>query len=274
MKTAEKDESVMALSGDEEELAYSGFAEDSEEKPSQKAVYGGDEEEYAYSGYAGEAAVKAGYVEVNDVDSGVTASADLGTYGDGLIDEFSVEANVEKVRTITHLPESVAKYIMAIVYIALGAVCAAIPQRIEFALPYVVGGIIGFISVVRFVYAIIEKEYISTQSNKTASSLIMLGVSIMIIIEHEWAHTFIPIVWGVWGLFEGAHAFNHAISRIVRHKRFLYYIIKGITEVVVAFLLLYEPEQYGELHIIVFGVSLILDGIVILPFVHKFVTRA
>ncbi len=277
MKTAEKHEETKTLTDDEEELANSGFAENSDEKPSHKAEYGGEEEELAYTGYAsaGEAAHGAEVrLDINDEDGGVTASADLGTYGDEIIDEFSVEANVHKVSRITRLPEAAAKYIMGIIYIGLGAVCAAIPVEIEHALPYVVGGLLCFLAVLRFIYAIAEKEYVSTQTNKTASSIILLGVGIMIIIEHEWAHMFIPIVWGVWGLFEGAHAFNHAISRIVRHKHFLYYIIKGITEVVVAFLLLYKPEQYGELHIIVFGVSLILDGIVVLPFVHKFVTRA
>lgn len=282
MKTAEKRDKVDAVTGDEEELAYSGFAEESESRRSDKAVYSGEEEDYAYSGYATEIGNRAEYIDLDDVDLGVTstiteggvAAADLGTFGDGIVEGFSVESNAQKVSKIIKIPESVAKYFIGVVYIALGVVCAVIPEKIEFALPYVVGSLLGVIAVVRFIYAIVEKEYISTQSNKTASSLILLGVSIMIFVEHEWAHTFIPIVWGVWGLFEGAHAFNHAFSRIARHKQFIYYLIKGITEVVVAFLLLYEPEQYGELHIIVFGISLILDGIVILPFVHKFVTRS
>lgn len=271
MKTEEKRRGASAVVGDEEELSYSGFSEEAGDDRPDKAVYGGEEEDLAYTGYAGEVGNRAEYVDLNDVDAGLSAS-DFGTYGDGLVEGFSVESAAEKVRKIG-LPESVAKYLMGIVYIALGLVCAVIPHRIEFALPYVVGGLLGFISLVRLIFAIIEKEYTVTNSNKTASSLILLGVSIMILVEHEWAHTFIPIVWGVWGLFEAAHAFNHAFSRIARHKRFLYYIIKGVTELVVAFLLLYEPEQYGELHIIVFGISLVLDGIVILPFVHKFVTR-
>ena len=124
-----------------------------------------------------------------------------------------------------------------------------------------------------FIFAIIEKEYRNTKSNRTASALILIGLSVMILIEHEWAHTFIPIVWGVLGLCEGAHAFNHALSRISRGMRSSYYIIKGIVEVAVAFLLLYKPEEYGELHIIVFGVSLIIDGITTLPALKKLFTK-
>ena len=204
---------------------------------------------------------------------GEIAASEIGAYGDFIVEGFSVESNVKKVSKYIRLPEKVAKYILAVLYLAVGVLCAVIPERIEVALPYIVGGAMAAVALTRFIFAIVEKEYRNTNTNKTAGSLIALGLSIMIIIEHQWAHTFIPIVWGVLGLFEGAHAFNHAISRISRGMRCSYYIIKGIIEVVVAFLLLYEPEQYGELHIIVFGVSLILDGITTLPFVKKFVAK-
>lgn len=215
------------------------------------------------------------YAHVVDGGEGeiAVAAADIGSYGDYLIEEFSVEANVHKVSKYTKMPQKVAAYMMAVVYLAVGVLCAVIPSRIEHSLPYIVGGALCLMSVVQFVFAIVRKEYKSTESNKTASSLIMLGLSVMIIIEHDWAHTFIPIVWGVLGLFEAAHAFNHALSRISRGMRSAYYIIKGIIELAVAFLLLYKPEQYGELHIIVFGVSLIIDGITTVPVIKKFVAK-
>ncbi len=198
---------------------------------------------------------------------------DFGTYGDRIIDDFSVESQAKSANKHIKIPETAAKYVLSVLYIALGAVCAAIPARIESVLPYVVGGGLLAISLVRFIFAIIEKEYRNTKSNRTASALILIGLSVMILIEHEWAHTFIPIVWGVLGLCEGAHAFNHALSRISRGMRSSYYIIKGIVEVAVAFLLLYKPEEYGELHIIVFGVSLIIDGITTLPALKKLFTK-
>ena len=211
--------------------------------------------------------------EIPIVEATEEVDRDITNFDDAFLETISAEHNIDKMVKRTKLPQVVVKYIMGIVYIALGTVCAVIPKHIESVLPYVVGSILGVFAILRFIFAMIEREYEHTDSNKTASSIILLGVSIMIVIEHEWAHSFIPTVWGVWGLFEGAHAFNHALSRIVRHKRFLYYLVKGIVEVVVAFLLLYEPHQYGELHIIVFGISLILDGIVALPFIHKFLTR-
>lgn len=252
--------------GDEEQTqdvaAQAPAEEDTQDITAQETTA---EEEAAYSA---DAAVKP-----PDTYEEEPPRDDLGTFGDKVIDGVSLEAGVESICHRTKLPQAVAKYVMGITYIALGATCAAIPQRIESVLPYIVGGILGVFALLRFIFAMIDKEYVHTHSNKTASSIIMIGVSVMIIIEHEWAHSFIPTVWGVWGLFEGAHAFNHAFARMAKRRNFFYYLVKGVVEVVVAFLLLYEPQQYGELHIIVFGVSLILDGLVALPVVHKFVTR-
>lgn len=201
------------------------------------------------------------------------ATAEIGSYSDLLIEGLSVESNVQKVVKYVRIPEKVAHYLFALLYLVVGVLCVAIPEKIEFALPYIVGGGMAAVALVTFIFAIITKEYRNTNTNKTAMSVILMGLSVMIILEHEWAHTFIPIVWGVLGLFEGAHAFNHALSRISRGMRSSYYIIKGVIEVVVAFLLLYKPEQYGELHIIVFGVSLMLDGITTVPFIKNFVSR-
>ncbi len=201
------------------------------------------------------------------------ASSDVGSYSDFLIEGLSVESNVKKVVQYIKIPEKVAHYLLAALYLIVGVLCVVIPHKIEFALPYIVGGGMAAVAVVTFIFALITKEYRNTHTNKTAMSVILLGLSVMIILEHEWAHTFIPIVWGVLGLFEGAHAFNHALSRISRGMRSSYYIIKGVIEVIVAFLLLYKPEQYGELHIIVFGVSLVIDGITTVPIIKEFISR-
>jgi len=249
---------------EEEKTLKSAYGKTKTEKNADENVDGADIEVEAHT-LVGEEPSEEALEEVSITD--------FGTYGDRIIDDFSVESQAKSANKHIKIPETAAKYVLSVLYIALGAVCAAIPARIESVLPYVVGGGLLAISLVRFIFAIIEKEYRNTKSNRTASALILIGLSVMILIEHEWAHTFIPIVWGVLGLCEGAHAFNHALSRISRGMRSSYYIIKGIVEVAVAFLLLYKPEEYGELHIIVFGVSLIIDGITTLPALKKLFTK-
>lgn len=195
--------------------------------------------------------------------------AEAVTEGINLAEEFSAHGTAEKVEQYTRLSEKVVHYIMAVIYFALGVVCVAATKYMLLVLPYVVGSFMALIGVVQFIFAIKNKEYVQTNSNKTAGSLILIALAVMILIDREWANTFIPIVWGVIGLLEAAHLFNHAFSRIARGMRCSYFLVKGIIEVVLAFLLLYEPAHHITLHIIVFGINLIIDGIAMLPIVKK-----
>ncbi|MGN0804868.1 MAG: DUF308 domain-containing protein [Candidatus Coproplasma sp.] len=197
----------------------------------------------------------------------------LGTYGDVLVHQMSIESNVKKVHEGFKINESVVAYIMAVLYVIAGVACVIFPHEIEHVLSYVVGGAMLLGSIVQFIVAIITKEYKKTNTNKTAWSVIVMGLSVMILLLPEWGHNFVIIIWGILGLFEGARAFNHALARISRGMRCSYYIIKGIVEVSIAFLLLYDSTKYGELHIIVFGVSLALDGITVMPFWKKILDK-
>lgn len=191
----------------------------------------------------------------------------------GLVEEFSPHGTAEKVGEYTHISEKVVRYIMAVIYFALGVVCVAATKYMLLVLSYIVGSFMALIGLIQLISAIKNKEYVQTNSNKTAGSLILIALAVMILIDHDWADTFIPIVWGVIGLVEAAHAFNHAFSRISRGMRCSYYMVKGIIELVLAFLLLYEPAHHITLHVIVFGVNLIFDAITMLPIVKKLTAR-
>lgn len=194
------------------------------------------------------------------------------SYADNIIEEFSAEANVSRVSRITKLPENLVVYAFAIMYFVVGVLCVSITGTITEILPYVVGGMMIIIGSVRFIVALAKREYRHLKTNQTATSLILTALGIMIIIQHlqpenESAITFIAIVWGILGLFEGAHAFNHAFKRITNSERCIYYVIKGIVELVVAFMLLYDPGNHEthHFHIIVFGLNLIVDSITMIP---------
>lgn len=200
-------------------------------------------------------------------------------YGDIIIEEFSAENNVPRIARMTKIPEGVVNYIFAAIYFIVGVLCVAITEKVSFVLPYIVGGMMVVIGVGQFIIALIHREYREIKTNKTATSLIIAALGVMIFIEHlnpdsNWAITFISIIWGILGLFEGAHAFNHAFKRISESERCIYYLIKGIVECVVAFMLLYQPEDHDihHFHIIVFGINLILDSITMLPRVKTILT--
>lgn len=192
-------------------------------------------------------------------------------YGDSLVEEFSAENNVERVARLTKLPANTAVYFVAAIYFIVGILCVSITHYIIAYLPYIVGGMMVLIGVVQFIVAIIRREYRTVKTNRTAGSLIIAALGVMIIVQKIDPENdpimLISVAWGILGLFEAAHAFNHAFKRMANSERCIYYLIKGIIECAVAFLLLYQPESEAahEFHIIVLGANLIFDAITMIP---------
>lgn len=198
---------------------------------------------------------------------------------DAILGGISAETNVTRLSKITKLPAHIVTYIIAAAYLIVGVLCVSITDKITEILPYIVGGMMVLIGFSRFLIALATHEYRHTKTNITAMSLIVLALGIMIIIQHlqpgnESAITFISIVWGILGLMEGAHALNHAFERISNSERCIYFLIRGIVELVVAFMLLYDPGNHEthHFHIIVFGLNLIMDSITMIPQVKAFLS--
>lgn len=241
---------------DDEEYSYTGYAQPSDEKI---AAFRDNEEVFTYSAYA-------------DAAETVEEEERTDSYGDYIIEEFSAETNVSRVTKMTRLPTNFVTYVFAVIYMIVGVLCVSITGKITEILPYIVGGMMIIIGTARFILALKSHEYRHLKTNRTATSLIVTALGIMIIVQHlqpenESAITFISIVWGILGLFEGAHAFNHAFKRIANSERCIYYLIKGLIELVVAFMLLYDPGNHEthHFHIIVFGLNLIFDSITMIP---------
>ena len=248
---------------DNEEYSYKGYSAETEARLRRAegiSTVTGDEEEYSFSGFKG-------YDEA--------AAAEEHTGGDFLIEEFSAETNAYKLSKAIKISEKTLRYILCSVYFIVGLVCLAHSNHLKIAFPYIVGGFMIAIGLGLFIYAVKTKEYVHTHSNNTASSLVMIALGVLICVEYKSAFTIISVAWGFLGLIEAAHAFNHAFSRIARSGRCIYYIGKGIGELVLAFLLLYEPsnDHHIPLHIMIFGLQLIFDAITTFPPVKDYLSR-
>lgn len=201
-------------------------------------------------------------------------------YGDAIVEGLSFKNSVPRVAKATGLPAKAVGYACAALYLAVGVLCVSITDIIAHVLPYIVGSMMILVGVVQFIVAMCRREYRSINTNQTASSLIIAALGVMIIVQNvkpdsNWAIAFISIVWGILGLFEGAHAFNHAFSRMANSQRSAFYLVKGVVEITVAFMLLYQPDDHDihKFHIIVFGINLIIDAITMLPAVRDFLRR-
>ena len=232
-------------------------------------------EEIPYSAETANTSVEGEYV-ADEEESEHEPSVHISSYGDFIIEEFSAEQNAKRLVSVTKIPHTVALYIMAAVNLILGVLCVSITGIIAEVLPYIVGAMMIAVGLVQFVVAIIHKEYKEVKTNKTVTFFLVAVLGVMIILQeldstNDSAIMLVSVIWGVLGLFEGAHAFNHALYRIANSERCAYYIIKGLLECVVAFMLLYRPDSHEihHFHIIVFGANLIMDAFTMLPPVKK-----
>lgn len=203
-------------------------------------------------------------------------TAHISSYGDFIVEEFSAEQNAERIVSVTKIPKVAATYIMAAVNFVLGVLCVSITGLIAEVLPYIVGSMMIVVGLVQFIVAIVHREYKEVKTNKTITFFLVAALGVMIILQeidstNDSAIMLVSVIWGVLGLFEGAHALNHALHRIANSERCAYYLIKGLLECVVAFMLLYRPDSHEihHFHIIVFGANLILDAITMLPPIKK-----
>lgn len=261
--TMEDGKDNKTIVGDGKELSHIGYADGTE------VVYGGcsgylSEGEYFGSGYSEDREEK--FV-------GELAMEDAVRSGDFLLEEFTPHVNARAVRKLAHIREDTVMYFLSAAYIVIGILCLAITDHMAYALPYIVGAMMAVVGILRFIFAVRNREYVHTESNKTASSIILMALSVIILIDREWASVFIPTVWGILGLFESAHAFNHALSRIARGMNSAYYLVKGIIELALAFLLLYDPIHHLNIHIIIFGVQIIFRGAMAIPALKRRLSR-
>ncbi len=256
---------------DDEEFSYTGYSAQTEaELNKNRAAFIEDEEVYSYSGYSDEVALTEGAALP------VYEKENTSSYGDYLIEEFSAETNAKRVAKFTKIPRGAAAYCVSAVYLIVGVLCVSITSLITHVLPYIVGGMMLFVGITRLIVALCRREYRSTKTNRTATSMLVAGLGAMIIVQQIDPENdpimLISIIWGVMGLFEGAHAFNHAFAIAFKSWRCVYFFLKGIIECTVAFILLYWPLNHDVhyLHIVVFGANLILDAITMLPPVKNF----
>ena len=196
-----------------------------------------------------------------------------------MVEGLSAEHNVSRLAFITKLPKNIATYIVAAIYFIVGVLCVSVTRHITVALPYIVGAIMMLVGISGFIISLVRRDYKNIKTNKIATYILTVLLGAMVILEEIDPQIdpimLISIIWGVFGLFEGAHAFNHAITRITKSERCVYFLIKGIVECAVAFMMLYHPESHEAhfFHIVVFGICLIIDAVTMIPKIKEFLSK-
>jgi len=259
-----------------EENALTNSAESVQSPAENSTADGTDSPENSENSVNGEASAELKQSESETAAADAAAAENLPKL---VVDGLSAEQNVSRLQNLTKIPKNKAVYTVSVIYIILGLLCVSITKYITYALPYIVGSVMILIGVVGFILSLVHRSYRDIKTNKLFTYVICVALGIFIILSEIDPENdpimLISIIWGVFGLFEGAHALNHAVTKIANSERCVYYIVRGIVECAVAFMLLYRPESHSAhfFHIVVFGINLIFDGVTMIPKVKEILTK-
>lgn len=109
---------------------------------------------------------------------------------------------------------------------------------------------------------IVLKRY-KTDNNHIGSELFKIALSLVILIAFNKKSDFemVCICWSIIVIIANTKTLNKAISNLFTKKKFMFSIIFSIMQLVLAIMLISNPEHHVKLHIIILGIEFIIESI-------------
>ena len=150
------------------------------------------------------------------------------------------------------------KFIIQIILIIVGLVHIIFASYLKEKLAIVTGITTINISIINLIRNIKNKEYKTLETMKIPENIVVMILGIMTLFKHDNAISFIAIVWGISGLSKGIKEFNVAIFNKLNNKKFIGKFIHAIIETSLSILLVFNPFEKVEEHIIILGIEMII----------------
>ena len=150
------------------------------------------------------------------------------------------------------------KFIIQIILIIVGLVHIIFASYLKEKLAIITGITTINISIINLIRNIKDKEYKTLETMKIPENIVVMILGIMTLFKHDNAISFIAIVWGISGLSKGIKEFNVAIFNKLNNKKFIGKFIHAIIETSLSILLVFNPFEKVEEHIIILGIEMII----------------
>ena len=128
-------------------------------------------------------------------------------------------------------------------------------------IPIIIGTIIIIMSVISIIISIMKKEYKTLETNILASGIVSFLLGIMVLINNQNSIPFIAIVWGILGLKKGVKGLNIALYNKANKKKYIIELIHSIIETILSILLIFNPFEKFEEHLIILGIEMIVSSL-------------
>lgn len=148
-----------------------------------------------------------------------------------------------------------------IVFIILGFINVIFASTLREKLPYIIGitsVIIGSISLIKNIK---NKEYQKLETMRISRDFVSVILGVMILLKGEHAIPFIAIVWGISGLQKASKGLNIALYNRAQKKPFFLELLHSTLELIFAILLIFNPFEKLEEHLIILGIEMIISSL-------------
>lgn len=153
------------------------------------------------------------------------------------------------------------RFVIQIILIVVGIINIVCAGFLREKLSIITGITTINISIIKLVRNIRKKEYKTLDTFKIPENIVAIILGIMMVLKQENAISFIAIVWGISGLRKGVEGFNVAIFNKLNNKKFVAELIHATTETVLSMLLVFDPFEKVEEHIILLGFEMIISAL-------------
>ena len=150
------------------------------------------------------------------------------------------------------------KLAIQILLIVIGLINIIFASYLKEKLSIITGITTINISIINIIRNIKNKEYKTLDTMKIPENIVVMILGIMTLFKGNNAISFIAIVWGISGLRKGIKGFNVAIFNKSNNKSFVGELIHAFIETTLSILLVFDPFEKVEEHIIILGIDMVI----------------
>ncbi|MGM9662298.1 MAG: hypothetical protein ACI3WR_04300 [Oscillospiraceae bacterium] len=148
----------------------------------------------------------------------------------------------------------------ALLLLLAGAACLLFTEPVYTALPYLLGGVMMALGLGDILCGLLTGEFRSRETKLTANGVVFFFLGAVILYHRADADGIIGSIWGVLGLVKGAEALNTAMYCCAEKSPFLGKTLQAAVELLLAILLLVQPDTAVRHHVFLLGLELALVG--------------
>lgn len=139
----------------------------------------------------------------------------------------------------------------------IGVICIIFPKHIVRVLPYLLGGAMALVGILRIVRYMQNRAFLLPAPNELAFGIILLIVGAGFMIQGVNALSFVGTVWAIIGIYMASRSLRRTIQRIYRKAHFAAPLLEFLLRGGLSMTLLFDPFEGIAIHVVILGLELI-----------------